>query len=152
MTPEWIVIHHSFSADHPDHVNWSAIRRWHTGHNGWRDIGYHFGVELINGHPEILVGRMLNETGAHCTNAGMNRKSLGICVVGNFDAEVPSDDILDTLRRFILGIISVLDIPNDQIIGHRDAGLMDGFDWRRGEFKTCPGRLFPLDEFKRSLI
>lgn len=152
MTPEWIVIHHSFSADHPDHVNWSAIRRWHVEYNGWRDVGYHFGVELINGHPEILVGRMLNETGAHCTNAGMNRKSLGICVVGDFDTKAPSDDLLNALRKFTHGLLTVLDIDPERVIGHRDAGLMDGFDWRRGEFKTCPGQMFPLDEFKRSLI
>jgi hypothetical protein len=26
---------------------------------------------------------------------------------------------------------------------------MDGFDWRRGQFKTCPGKSFDLDLVRR---
>jgi N-acetyl-anhydromuramyl-L-alanine amidase AmpD len=82
----------------------------------------------------------------------MNRKSIGICVVGDFDSLRPSDELLNRLRKFTLGLMTVLDIPPEQVIGHRDAGLMDGFDWRKGEYKSCPGKKFPLDEFKLSLI
>lgn len=95
---------------------------------------------------------MLNETGAHCTHAGMNRKSIGICAVGDFDENTPSDLLLEKLQKFTLGLMTVLDIPPENVIGHRDAGLMDGFDWRKGEYKSCPGKKFPLDEFRASLI
>jgi len=152
MTPKWIVLHHSLSLDRNQTLDWASIRRWHVDDNGWRDIGYHFGVEQINDYREILVGRMPNETGAHCTHAGMNRKSIGICAVGNFDVLAPSEELIAKLRRFTLGLMDVLDIPPENIIGHRDAGLMDGFDWRKGEYKSCPGKLFPLDKFKASLI
>lgn len=152
MIPKWIVLHHSLSLDSNSLLNWDSIRRWHVNHNGWRDIGYHFGIERFSNEYEILVGRMPNETGAHCTHSGMNRKSIGICVVGDFDASFPSDELLNKLRKFILGLMTVLDIPPEQVIGHRDAGLMDGFDWRKGEYKSCPGKKFPLDEFKLSLI
>lgn len=152
MIPKWIVLHHSLSLDSNSLLNWDSIRRWHVDHNGWRDIGYHFGIELFNNEYEILVGRMPNETGAHCTHSGMNRKSIGICVVGDFDSLRPSDELLNRLRKFTLGLMTVLDIPPEQVIGHRDAGLMDGFDWRKGEYKSCPGKKFPLDEFKLSLI
>ena len=152
MTPRWIVLHHSLSLDRDTSLDWHSIRRWHVENNGWRDIGYHFGVELVQSQYEILVGRMPNETGAHCIHAGMNRKSIGICAVGDFDTYLPSDLLLNTLQKFVLGLMSVLDIHPENVIGHRDAGLLDGFDWRRNEYKTCPGKRFPLDEFKLSLI
>ena len=104
MTPKWIVLHHSLSRDSHTTLDWASIRRWHVDHNGWRDIGYHFGVERIkpNSVYEILVGRMPNETGAHCTHAGMNRKSIGICAVGDYDTIIPSDKLLEKLRKFTL--------------------------------------------------
>jgi len=154
MVPSWIVLHHSLSLDRHELLDWDAVRHWHIDENGWRDIGYHFGIELVKSQSvyEILVGRMPNETGAHCTHSGMNRKSIGICMIGNFDEYLPSDALLIRLRKFTLGLMNLLDIPPENVIGHRDAGLMDGFDWRKGEYKSCPGKRFPLDEFKLSLI
>jgi hypothetical protein len=145
-----IVIHHSLTEDGQT-VSWGAIRKYHTDPAGpykMQDIGYHVGIELIGDHHEILIGRELNTIGAHCTNAGMNRKAIGICVVGNFDAEVPSVGSWNKALEIVRVMMDLFKIPKENIIGHREAGLMDGLDWQKKEFKSCPGSLWNMDAFR----
>ena len=85
----------------------------------------------------------------------MNRRSIGVCVVGNFDEEVFSPAGTTFLARFLLATLGNHGIPPANVIGHRDAGLMAGYDWRKigptgiRQFKTCPGILFPMDRVKQ---
>lgn len=62
-------------------VSVADIRRWHVQGNGWRDIGYHYVIDLDG---VIHAGRPEAEAGAHV--AGHNADSLGICYVGGLDA------------------------------------------------------------------
>ena len=149
MKPEYIVIHHSLTPDGST-KDWDAIRRYHIETNGWTDIGYHYGIERVNGVLTTQMGRPVFMNGAHCKEAGMNSKSIGICVVGNFDVVPPDLETMNYLRDFCYAIMANYPIPAQNVIGHRDAGLMAGFDWRKigptgvREFKTCPGILFPM--------
>ena len=150
MKPDYIVIHHSLTKD--GQVNdWPAIRRYHIEMNGWNDIGYHLGVEDVGGQLVLQEGRAIGTVGAHCKEAGMNSWSIGVCVVGNFDVEPPSLAKLYFLRDLCFSLMENYGIPAQNVIGHRDAGLMAGYDWQRGQFKTCPGRLFPLDSLRGML-
>ena len=60
MKVDKIIIHHSAGPDSKIQ-NWGQIRRYHIDHNGWRDIGYHYGIELVGYDYEILLGRWENE-------------------------------------------------------------------------------------------
>src|SRR3990172_6501210 len=148
--PEYIVIHDSLTPDRllPD---WEAIKRYHVKEKGYQDISYHWGIEDVNGVTVLQVGRPTTMQGAHCKEYGMNRRSFGICVVGNFDLAPPPLRTLHYLRDFVWALMVNHGIPVQKVIGHREAGLMAGFDWRKGQYKSCPGKLFPLSGLRNLL-
>ena len=135
MIKKYIILHHSLTKDSGT-VSWNAIRRYHTVDLGWRDIGYHFGIELVGKQYEILTGRMLNETGAHCKEDRMNYKSVGICFVGNYDIATVPTKMRRLGVRFVASLCDVLRISTDCIYPH---SLLAN--------KTCPGKLFDFDGF-----
>jgi len=151
VTPEFIVLHHSFTKDNVLLADSKSIRKYHTEKNGWADIGYHFVVEQVAGIWSTSLGRPSNVSGAHCTHSNMNRRSLGVCIVGNYDAETLTLEGASYLSRFLIALTAKHGIEPKKVIGHRDAGMMAGYDWREvgatGErqFKSCPGVLFPMD-------
>jgi len=140
MTPKFIILHHSLTKD-SETVSWQAIRRYHIDTMKWNDIGYHYGIELVNDQHEILVGRMPNQSGAHCKQMGMNRMSIGICFVGNFDDGKPLPEMWVMGLRFVRGLMDIYQIPRQNIKGHRE--LCD--------YKSCPGFYFDLNKFRSQL-
>jgi len=137
--PEYIILHHSLTKDQKT-VDWQAIRRYHLG-LGWRDVGYHYGIELINNSPEILLGRYEYESGAHCKQSGMNRKSLGVMICGNFDLAPPREDIWIKTLELVSFLQWKYNITTNWVRGHREYA----------DYKTCPGRLFDIEKFKDEL-
>jgi N-acetyl-anhydromuramyl-L-alanine amidase AmpD len=150
MNPQNVIIHHSLTKDGTV-VDWEAIRRYHKETNGWSDIGYHYGIERVGNSLVLQIGRPESQPGAHTKEMHMNLKSIGICVVGNFDEAPPSLAKLYFLRDLCFSLMVNYGIPAQSVIGHRDAGLMAGFDWRLGQYKTCPGRFFPMDSLRDML-
>jgi hypothetical protein len=143
----YIIIHHSLTKD-GDTVSWGAIRRYHMEERGWDDIGYHFGIERINGRYEVLIGRMPNVVGAHCKELGMNSNAFGVCLVGNFDEAPPHPDQLFATQLLCAFLCREYHIPPANILGHRDIGLLIGYDWKAGQYKSCPGKLFDIESFR----
>jgi len=137
MEPKQIIIHHSLTKDGRT-VSWNAIREYHISHNHFYTIGYHYGIELINSHYEILVGRTMDKQGAHTKNH--NYESLGICFVGNFDIE---DVPLEQWKLGIDLVKSLCNILNIKIVkGHNEYT----------GYKTCPGKRFDMNQFRNDLL
>ncbi|HEX9792433.1 MAG TPA: peptidoglycan recognition family protein [Planctomycetota bacterium] len=56
----------------------------HQKTNGWADIGYHF---LIDRGGRVYQGRPLTTQGAHAGDPSTNRGNVGVCLLGNFEAQ-----------------------------------------------------------------
>lgn len=122
-----ITIHHSQTSDGYS-KDWEAIRKYHLS-RGWNDIGYHAGIELVEGKYIYQIGRPLDMVGAH--EPKVNRDCIGICVVGNFDYSPPNGVQLWLLSALCRAYMARFGVTLDNINFHRDYSL-----------KTCPGRMF----------
>ncbi len=138
--PSQIIVHHSDSAD-TGNVSWLQIKKWHTtpppNGNGWSDIGYHAGVELVESSGlssyEILYGRPWYKQGAHCL--GQNDKSLGICFVGDFDIAPPPEAQLICGAELIKLWMMMFEIDKSKIFPHKFFNATN-----------CPGKYFSMDK------
>tara|TARA_B100001113_G_C20884377_1_gene524130 strand:+ start:100 stop:537 length:438 start_codon:yes stop_codon:yes gene_type:complete len=77
---EKIIVHCSATPEGKP-ISVETIRKWHLK-RGWRDIGYHFVIDLEGCVEE---GRPIEQTGAH--TKGENFDSIGICYIGGVEKE-----------------------------------------------------------------
>jgi hypothetical protein len=117
--------------------NLEEIRQIHLN-LGYRDIGYHYVVEMIGKKPELKVGRPNTEPGAHClpdikpyANTYMNYYWIGLCIIGDFSNEPPSPTIIVKVAEAIKEIARKCGFKVNcrTVIGHRDAS-----------YTVCPGK------------
>lgn len=133
--PWRIVIHHSLTKDSKT-VSWDDITRYHTKSLKWNDVGYHFGIELVDNDYQIFTGRPLGTVGAHCKQNGMNRKSIGICFVGNYDKNEVPDTMYDKGANLIAGLCFSTPCNENLIFPHGEFAT----------YKSCPGIRFRMDQ------
>jgi hypothetical protein len=137
-----IMLHHSLTGDGQT-VSWGAIRHHHVDTRGWHAIGYHYGVELVGDHFEVLLGRSELDPGAACPEEQMNARALHVCCIGNFDDAAPPVAMLEALVGLvILPAMVEYGLPPERIIGHR--AIKPG--------TTCPGTRFDLEVVRRMAL
>ena len=123
MNVKHIIIHHTATTG--ETTRFESVRYHHVNTNGWRDIGYHYFIE----HNGIIkVGRMETVNGAHCRDDGMNSKSLGIALAGDFTKEKPTDQQIQSLKKLIESIKQRY--PIESVLGHNEV---------KGANTDCPG-------------
>ena len=130
---EYIVIHHT-GAEEKDAAQ---VKRYHLG-LGWRDIGYHY---IIEKDGKIVKGR--TGTGAHCTADGMNKKGIGIALIGNFDKRLPTKKQLASLDTIVFQEAQVYKIPYTKIIGHNEV---------KGAATACPGKNLKMYQVRNNYV
>lgn len=162
--PRWthVVVHHSFTGDStlPDSV---AVKRFHTSYREggniitveeynkkkaagvnwlvppWKDIGYHWLIEnLSDGLPWLIQGRSMMMHGAHCPQQGMNRRGIGLCVMGNYDIAPPPEAVFEKAADTTAWLCRMYRIPIENVVAHRDFA----------SYKSCPGTKFDMDYFR----
>jgi N-acetylmuramoyl-L-alanine amidase len=118
----YIIVHHT------EEIGWdiNKTHRFHQEHRGWSGIGYNFFIEE-NG--EIIKGRGYH-VGAHAYS--YNQKSIGICLAGNFDIQIPSIEQLKSLSKLCIFLLDQFNLSTAQILGHRELN---------GVAKSCPGKI-----------
>jgi len=117
---KYLVVHHSVTGE-----GWTTdeIRYIHKC-MGYSDIGYHF---LVNWEG-LKVGRCALYTGAHVIPEkppykywNMNYLALGLCIIGNYQYNIPSKKVINETVYAIKRICKKYNIPIDRkhILGHR---------------------------------
>lgn len=135
------MVHHSLTEDGST-VSWQAIRAYHKITQGWQDIGYHYGVELVGNEYEVFVGRPESEVAAACKEGKMNEKAIHVCCVGNFDLASPPKQLVDKLIDYVvLPVLRRYKIGWGNVIAHRDYA----------HYKSCPGRQFNMDTLRSAI-
>jgi len=137
-----IVIHHSGAAvGSPE-----TIAGQHEA-KGLKGLGYHFVVSNGNGAADgqIHVGYRWDYQLAGAHTAGpqgdyYNRRTIGICLVGDGERRQFSDAQLERLVDLVASLQKQLDIPADKVVLHREISET-----------ASPGRLFPEAAFRARL-
>jgi|GEM_PF-5724345 len=105
-----IVVHHSADNGTPE-----SIARYHVNGNKWPGIGYHF---IIDNTGKIFQTNDMDTVSYNVAN--QNTKTLGICLIGNFDIQQPVEAQIESLKWLIGAVRGVVgQLP---IFGHRDKG------------------------------
>lgn len=111
--------------------------RNHLSENGAPAIAYHYTIEKDG---VIYHCNSWNDTTWHAGMASVNKRSLSICVIGNFSGpswdgtDEPTDEQLESLLFLVenLRLMSILIIPKENIRGHCDIKISK---------ENCPGTI-----------
>lgn len=112
-TPKSLIIHHEAPPSIVTGDRFNAVDQYHKD-LGWGGIGYHYFIEKSG---LVKQGRKDDEEGAH--TIGQNTSSLGICLAGNFDLELPTPQQIKSLRMLCQEKMQQYGIPLEKVYPHR---------------------------------
>ncbi len=137
---EYIVIHHTASSTGSvESIHELHSKKKDKSGNAWLGIGYHFVIGNGNGMPDGGIESTFRWReqmhGAHAGDTKYNQKGIGVCLVGNFENEPPSEAQLAAVKKLVGVLKAEYNIPGENVQGHRDV-----------KATACPGKYFPMSE------
>ena len=141
---EWryIVVHHSATSG----GGAAAFARYHVFEKGWRSLAYHFvignGTQTADGEIEVGPRWRAQEAGSHAGVPEYNEHGIGICLVGDFRTQQPTDLQMQSLEALARYLMKGYGIPPESVLGHGECP---------GAATECPGPNFPADQFRQLL-
>ncbi|MCA9059726.1 MAG: N-acetylmuramoyl-L-alanine amidase, partial [Planctomycetaceae bacterium] len=75
--------------------------------------------------------------GAHSGHPVYNARGIGICLIGNFEQQPPTQKQLNSLKLLVKVLAKRHQIPGHRILGHASI-----------KATACPGTYFPLKEVR----
>jgi len=121
-----LIIHHSASFRLDTTI--SKIKRWHIEGRRWPHIGYHYVIQL-DGIPVSTLSDKKCGFGVY----GKNANAIHICLVGNFDKELPTPFQLENLKKLLIKLCKKYGLFSWGIFGHCNIALPN--------YPTaCPGK------------
>lgn len=136
----YVVIHHSGTHE----GNADIFEQGHIRRGMKNGLAYHFVID--NGTSgrrdgQIEVGRrwLYQLDGGHVASSEMNRVGIGICLVGNFQDERPTQAQLNSLVELVVVLCRRYRIPVDRVVGHGEINSKP---------TLCPGRLLDMDDLR----
>jgi len=141
-TPTCITVHHegdyaspmsqSYVCGHLRAIRTQQIKTKASGGLEAGDIAYHF---IIDPSGNVWEGRSLQYQGAHAGNFYANRGNIGICLLGNFDAQTVPEAQRQALRRLLVTLMKRYRLSASAIYTHREVKRRFGLPPTE-----CPGR------------
>lgn len=143
--PEYLIVHHiggtntSPLAD-SSNLTFEQLNELHkTRFNFISSLGYYVGYHYyITKDGTVKQARADIDDGAHTIN--YNSRSLGICLAGNFDATLPTEAQIKSLKILLQAKSAQYNIPLSKVVPHRTFAV-----------KTCYGNRLS-DSWARDLI
>ena len=142
----YIVLHHTGTDwGNVESINRAHLQRKDKRGRHWLGIGYDFVIG--NGHgmgdgeiqPTFRWKQQIQ--GAHAGVKKYNEYGIGIAVIGNFEKTKPTPAQLASVKLLVTALCQRYGIPPENVLGHREI-----------KATACPGKYFPLEEIRQSLL
>jgi len=140
---KYIVIHHSASPN----ASVKGMDYYHRVERHMENgLAYHFVIG--NGHSmkdgEIAIGHRWTAQldGGHLASEALNKKAVGICMVGNFDEDRPTKRQMESLHALVDFLLARCHLSADAVKTHQQINPI---------YTRCPGKHFPAKSFLKEL-
>ena len=138
-----IVVHHSGTRM----GSAASMDRFHREERGMENgLAYHFVIGNGNGmgDGEIALGERWKKQiqGGHLSSLALNKISIGICLVGDFEKNRPTRRQMQQLEALVLFLMETVKIPPERVTTHT---LL------HPKHTACPGKLFPTESFRKTI-
>lgn len=132
-----LAIHHSMTDDLPGDKDVYGFARYHITHNDWPGIGYTYVIDA-----DGIIYKCHTATKKTYHVGRHNRRSLGICLVGDFrDYDIEYDQY-KALEELVVTCMGAYSIDIDRVLGHSE---LKGYNW-----KKCPN--INMEKFRKDVM